>query len=270
MKLDATLLRHLSKEDFRLLTAIEMGMKNHQLVPFNLIVQISRHKAALAKQCIATIHRQKLVWHDSVPYDGYKLTYSGYDFLALRTFAARGTVNAVGNQIGVGKESDIYFVTGDDYEEASQDNKSITTAKSSSSRYSKYSQRTYQEERKTQRVYVLKLQRLGRVSFKSIKNNRDYMGKRKNASWLYISRIAALKEYAFMKALYDHGFPTPRPIDWNRHCVVMTQVDGFLLYQTPHFPLPIFLSPSSSHPFFFLLVELTSKRSCMSGKYILI
>ena len=227
MKLDATLLRHLSKDDFRVLTAIEMGMKNHQLVPVSLVIQISRLKAAMAKKCIGTVHRMKLVWHDSIPYDGYKLTYAGYDFLALRTFAARGTVNAIGNQIGVGKESDIYFVSGDDYEEVTAtDTKSL---KSNRSSYSKYSQRTYHEEKKTQRVYVLKLQRLGRVSFKSIKNNRDYMGKRKNASWIYISRIAALKEYAFMKALYEHGFPTPKPIDWNRHCVVMTQVEGFLL-----------------------------------------
>lgn len=37
--------------------------------------------------------------------DGYRLTYGGYDYLALKTFAKRGTVYSVGNQIGVGKES---------------------------------------------------------------------------------------------------------------------------------------------------------------------
>jgi RIO-like serine/threonine protein kinase len=37
--------------------------------------------------------------------DGYRLTYGGYDYLALRTFSKRDTVHAVGNQIGVGKES---------------------------------------------------------------------------------------------------------------------------------------------------------------------
>ena len=31
MKLDVTALRYLSKEDFRVLTAVEMGMKNHQV-----------------------------------------------------------------------------------------------------------------------------------------------------------------------------------------------------------------------------------------------
>lgn len=37
--------------------------------------------------------------------DGYRLTYGGYDYLALRAFSKRDTVYSVGNQIGVGKES---------------------------------------------------------------------------------------------------------------------------------------------------------------------
>ena len=41
--------------------------------------------------------------------------------------------------------------------------------------------------------------RLGRISFRAIKAKRDYMGKRKSASWMYMSRLAAEKEYAFMK-----------------------------------------------------------------------
>ena len=46
--------------------------------------------------------------------DGYRLTYGGYDYLALKTFVKRGSVYSVGNQIGVGKESDIYLVADDD------------------------------------------------------------------------------------------------------------------------------------------------------------
>lgn len=37
--------------------------------------------------------------------DGYRLTYGGYDYLALRTLSKRDSVLSVGNQIGVGKES---------------------------------------------------------------------------------------------------------------------------------------------------------------------
>lgn len=40
--------------------------------------------------------------------DGYKLTYLGYDYLALQTFIKRGILKDVIGKIGVGKESDIY------------------------------------------------------------------------------------------------------------------------------------------------------------------
>ena len=43
------------------------------------------------------------------------------------------------------------------------------------------------------------------------------------------ARLSALKEYAFMKALYNHGFPVPTPYDVNRHCVVMSLGSGYQL-----------------------------------------
>ena len=54
--------------------------------------------------------RQKLVHHDNQKYDGYRLTSLGYDFLALKALVNRGAVSAVGRQIGVGKESDVFEV----------------------------------------------------------------------------------------------------------------------------------------------------------------
>lgn len=77
---------------------------------------------------------------------------------------------------------------------------------------------------------ILKFHRLGRVSFRAVKSKRDYLKHRKSASWLYLSRLASLKEFAYMKALHDRGYPTPRPIDHNRHCVVMEKIKGVRLY----------------------------------------
>lgn len=37
------------------------------------------------------------------------------------------------------------------------------------------------------------------MSFRSIKSKRDYLRKGQSASWMYMSRLAAIKEYAFMK-----------------------------------------------------------------------
>jgi len=78
----------------------------------------------------------------------------------------------------------------------------------------------------TPELLALKLHRLGRTSFRTVKKNRDYLQSRRSASWLYLSRLAALKEFAYMKVLHDNGFPVPRPIDVNRHAVLMELVDN--------------------------------------------
>jgi RIO kinase 2 len=65
-----------------------------------------------------------------------------------------------------------------------------------------------------------------------VRNKRDYQkGTNKIGNWLYISRLGALKEFAFMKALHESGFPTPTPIDHSRHCVLMSLVKGYPLVQ---------------------------------------
>ncbi|KAI8919658.1 RIO1 family-domain-containing protein [Entophlyctis helioformis] len=197
MKLDAKLLRYLTTDDFRVLTAAEMGSRNHEVVPTSLIANIAQLRQAGIQKIISTLAKNNLISKvQNAKYDGYRLTYGGYDYLALKSMCKRGTIYSVGNQIGVGKESDIYLVA---------------------------------DEEGNQRV--LKLQRLGRTSFRSIKANRDYLRHRQTGSWLYMSRLAATKEYAFMKVLYENGFPVPEPIDHNRHCVVMGLVDGYPLCQ---------------------------------------
>jgi len=34
-----------------------------------------------------------------------------------------------------------------------------------------------------------------------------------------------------MKTLFDRGFPVPKPVDHNRHCVVMELLDAYPLHQ---------------------------------------
>ncbi|KAI3634411.1 hypothetical protein MIR68_008015 [Amoeboaphelidium protococcarum] len=197
MKLNAKLLKYMTADEFRTLTATEMGMKNHEVVPTDLINSIANLKSGNCSKVISQLARNNLIARvQNIKYDGYRLTYGGYDYLALRAFAQRDAVVSVGQQIGVGKESDIYVVA---------DGGNVQK--------------------------VLKIQRLGRISFRTVKTNRDYLRHRKSASWMYLSRLAAIKEYAFLKVLYDNGFPVPQPFDQNRHCVVMQLIDGTPLYQ---------------------------------------
>jgi RIO kinase 2 len=74
---------------------------------------------------------------------------------------------------------------------------------------------------------ILKLARLGRQSFRCVKDKRDYIGQKTQFNWLYLSRIASTKEFIFMKKLYENGFPTPVPIDANRHAILMSYLEGY-------------------------------------------
>lgn len=77
----------------------------------------------------------------------------------------------------------------------------------------------------------LKLHRLGRTSFRAVKSKRDYLRQGSHYSWLYLSRLSAVKEFAFMRALGARGLPVPEAIDQNRHAVLMSLVDAFPLVQ---------------------------------------
>ncbi|KAL0248046.1 hypothetical protein GEMRC1_003285 [Eukaryota sp. GEM-RC1] len=194
MKLDASLLRYLTHNDIRILTAVEMGMKNHDLVPVELVERISGLSRGETTLSLKNVHKNKLVHHEGQPYDGYTLLYSGYDMLALNTLVKRGVISSFGHKFGVGKEADIYCAANDEGTEV-----------------------------------VVKLHRLGRTSFRAVKNKRDYLQHRRSASWLYMARLAAHRESSFMNELHSRGFPVPKLLGYNRHVVVMERIHGFPL-----------------------------------------
>jgi len=188
-------MRHMEGDHFRVLIAVEMGMKNHDVVPLDLISKISNIYRGGAFHILRELSKMNLVSYiKDKKSEGYKLTTLGYDYLALHTLRARKVVGSVGNQIGVGKESDVYVAGDPDLGDL-----------------------------------VLKFHRLGRTSFRKLKEKRDYHGRRKHCSWLYLARIAALKEFTFLKALSARNFPVPTPIDVSRHTVVMSLINGVQL-----------------------------------------
>ncbi|EGP84476.1 uncharacterized protein MYCGRDRAFT_87598 [Zymoseptoria tritici IPO323] len=182
MKLDTAALRYLNDDDWRVLAAVEQGSKNHEVVPTPLIASIAHLRGGN---------------------DGYRLTYGGFDYLSLNNHRRSNTIFSVGNQIGVGKEADVYITASPDGEQM-----------------------------------ALKLHRLGRISFRTVKANRDYLRNRHAGSWMYLSQLAAQKEYSFMVVLHREGFPVPRPIAWSRHTVVMEFIDSFPLRGIESIPDP--------------------------------
>ena len=186
-------MRYLTSDDFKVLQAVEQGTRNHELVPTTLIHNISGMKSPTGtNRCIGDLAKLKLISRlRNAKYDGFRLTFSGYDYLALKSMLNRETLYSVGTIIGVGKESDIYSVS---------------------------------DPAGVQKV--IKIARLGRTSFRTVKNNRDYLQHRNTSNWMYLSKLAAQKEYEFMCTLYENGFIVPQPFDYSRHCVMMEWIKG--------------------------------------------
>lgn len=103
---------------------IEMGMRNHELVPTQLIENIAGLRHGGVHSAIATVAKHKLLHHErklcesglfrqlqnyepliAAQDDGYRLTYSGYDFLAVHALVQQSVLSHVGQKLGVGKES---------------------------------------------------------------------------------------------------------------------------------------------------------------------
>jgi len=139
----------------------------------------------------------------SLGYAGYRLTFSGYDCLALNALVKRGIVEALGSPLGLGKESDVYDARG----------------------------------RKDARI-ALKFHRLGRISFRQTRRTRGYVAERAHTSWIYQARMAATREFTAMKRARRAKVPVPQPIGQNRHLVVMSMFEGSELSKVSLLPQP--------------------------------
>ncbi|KAL8633897.1 hypothetical protein Q9189_000408 [Teloschistes chrysophthalmus] len=268
MRLDTTQLRYLTPEDWRVLTAVEIGSKNHEVIPTSLILQISNLRSGSgAHKSISTLAKANLIARvknakclsPPLPHirygsedmeqlangfadDGYRLTYGGLDYLALHTHFQRKTLQSTGPCIGTGKESDIHLVVGSPSPSPSPPpsssnppppKKDVRKAPSQKPAHHPPRQASKQPQPKAEQL-ILKIHRLGRISFRTVKTNRDYLRHRQSANWMYMSRLSAMKEHTFMTALHNIGFPVPTPIAWNRHTVVMSLIEGTPLYQIKH------------------------------------
>lgn len=170
-----------------------MGSKNHEIVPTAMIDKIARLRGGSSgvHKSISNLAKTGLIGRvKEAKYDGYRLTYGGLDYLALHAYSTKKQIYSVGSRVGVGKESDIMMVADDKGQQK-----------------------------------ILKIHRLGRISFRTVKTNRDYLKKRQGGSWMYLSRLSAMKEFAFMQALREEGFPVPEPIAQSRHTILMSFID---------------------------------------------
>lgn len=184
----AGLMADLDAEDFYLLSGLEHGMRFSEWVDTGKIAGFSRLDGEEIEYRLDRCMDRNLLERKTIQYTGYRLTFEGYDALALRTFAERETIDGVGAPLGVGKESDVY-------------------------------------EARSYEPLALKFHREGYTNFREVHKEREYTSDNEHSSWLYTARKAAEREYEALETLYP-DVSVPRPVDQNRHALVMEKLDG--------------------------------------------
>jgi RIO kinase 2 len=184
----APLMTELEPEDFYLLSGVEQGMRFSEWVNRGKLPDLANLTAENVDYRLDRCMSRDLVQRKTIQYEGYQLTFEGYDALALRTFAQRDTIEGVGAPLGVGKESDVLEV-------------------------------------QSYKPLALKFHREGYTNFREVNKEREYTADHHHVSWLYTARKAAEREYETLTDLYP-DVAVPRPVDHNRHAIVMEKFAG--------------------------------------------
>ncbi|MFP8957318.1 serine/threonine-protein kinase RIO2 [Natrialbaceae archaeon A-CW3] len=190
----AELLAELDSEDFYLLSGIEQGMRFSEWVQREKLPKFSGLTPEEVEYRLERCLKRGLIEKKTIQYEGYTLQFEGYDALALRALVERDTIAEFGSPLGVGKESDVYEV-------------------------------------KSYKPLALKYHREGYTNFREVHRERDYTAENRHVSWLYTARKAAEREYEVLETLYP-DISVPRPIDQNRHAIVMEKMPGVELSRT--------------------------------------
>lgn len=188
MAIPAGDIRDLHRYEIQILHIIERSMQRYRWVPLDHIRAATGLSESEVAFRIGKLMEKGFIRFEPLPYEGYGLVFTGYDALALLALVKKGTIRALGCQIGLGKESVVYEALG-------------------------------------LGSVALKFHHVGQRSFQAARQKREYMSGEGHFPWIYASRSSAEREYAALKRLYPQ-VRVPLPIDLNRHTVVMEVISG--------------------------------------------
>lgn len=190
--------RSLTDDDFKVLFTLEKSLVNHEYVPLRTLEKLCGMYEEKLQLILGKLHNLKLVKRETISGEKmYRLTYLGYDMLAIRALAKTNVIEALGDIVGTGKESEIYLGLAPG----------------------------------GVRVAV-KFLRIGKTSFRQTARVRPWV-RDKSLSWYAQSKIAAEREFKALKELVTHKAYVPSPLGYNRHVVVVEFIDGVELYERP-------------------------------------
>lgn len=176
----------LNKGDFKILKVFASSLKNRQFLNLTTLSQYANLSQGLIEHHLERLVKFGLISKSNI---GYTLLVTGLDIYVLKILSNKNIITALGPQIGIGKEAEVYLA----HDLLDQDR-------------------------------ILKMFRLGRSSFKQIKRKRD-VGAGIN-SWLLLNIETAKKEYDILTYLRDSSSSFPIPLYRSFHCIVMEAIYG--------------------------------------------
>lgn len=188
----------LNKSDFKILKVFASSLKNRQFLNLPTLSQYSNLSQSLIEHHLKRLVKFGLISKSNI---GYTLLVTGLDIYVLKILSNRNIITAIGPQIGIGKEAEVYLA----HDSLEQDK-------------------------------IIKMFRLGRSSFKQIKRKRDVnIG---TNSWLLLNIETAKKEYDILTYLKDSSTSFPSPLYRSFHCIVMEPIYGSRLSDIENLEYP--------------------------------
>jgi RIO kinase 2 len=190
----ARALKSLKDEEWRTLAGLERAATGAGTPDIERLARMSRLPKDRVRFATEALERKGLASRKGL---GYVLTREGVEAMALKDYVKKDLIFALGAIIAKGKESDVY--------------EALT-------------------EEGT--VYALKLYKIGRVSFTSVRKKRA----RESAefrSWMTANYDAARREYDALKRLEGLSEAFPRAIAFSRSTVLLEELSGVRLSQRP-------------------------------------
>jgi len=188
MHLSADDVRSLHKYDLRVLQSLEYLMSRYDWVPVEELIKNSRLSASEVDYRVRRLVDKGMIKFTQVPYPGYSLIFNGYDSLAVNHLVKKGTISALGAQVGEGKESLVYEAIGTG-------------------------------------PVILKFHRVGQRSFKAVQRSRGFLPDKGHCPWIFASHLSAEQEYIALSSLH-RSVSVPVPLLMNRNVVVMSHIAG--------------------------------------------
>lgn len=188
----------LNKSDFKILKVFASSLKNRQFLNLPTLSQYSNLSQSLIEHHLKRLVKFGLISKSNI---GYTLLVTGLDIYVLKILSNRNIITAIGPQIGIGKEAEVYLA----HDSLEQDK-------------------------------IIKMFRLGRSSFKQIKRKRDV--NTGTNSWLLLNIETAKKEYDILTYLKDSSTSFPSPLYRSFHCIVMEPIYGSRLSDIENLDYP--------------------------------